>query len=258
MKHELLAQISLFTTAPTDQPEVVSEGFEQRRRLLWLPLAAAVAFGLPAEAATAPPVPATAELNWEEFLKQCLPVAKELHQDTSGRGQDAYLYWIAALVTRLNLKTLPTAKLGAFPGLTPPVEFGIGYKGVPFFMVEWKLAPGAILPPHCHPNASVCTVCLEGETRIRNFEVTGNAPEFSSTQEFQVRETHHEILTPGRINTLSALRDNIHTFTAGKSGARGVDISTYHGPDVGFSFLDIQSKPLEAEARIFAARWKKQ
>ncbi len=96
---------------------------------------------------------------------------------------------------------------------------------------EWWPEPGAFLPPHCHPNASVCTLGLEGEARIRNFEIVGDAPDFSSKQSFQVRETHNEIIAPGRLNTLSAFRDNIHTFQAGKQGARGLDISTYHGLD---------------------------
>ena len=38
----------------------------------------------------------------------------------------------------------------------------------------------------------------------------------------------------------------------------GIDISTYHGPDVGFSFLDIATTPKETERRIFEAAWKGQ
>jgi hypothetical protein len=35
-----------------------------------------------------------------------------------------------------------------------------------------------------------------------------------------------------------------------------VDISTYHGPDVGISFLDISAKAKDAENRVFEAVWK--
>jgi hypothetical protein len=52
------------------------------------------------------------------------------------------------------------------------------------------------------------------------------------------------------------MRDNIHTFQAGRNGARGIDISTYHGPDVGFSFLDIAATSKEPERRLFEAAWK--
>ena len=65
-------------------------------------------------------------------------------------------------------------------------------------------------------------------------------------------------MAQGRINTLSSMRDNIHTFQAGKIGARGIDISTYHGPDVGFSFLEIAGKPKEPEGHMFEAVWKGQ
>lgn len=241
-----------------------------RRRLLWLSaLTAAGIFGRPPRisARSAPKIDfnltgaganlSVNDLSWDDFLKQCLPVAEELHRDSSKSGQEAYLYWLASMVARLRLKELPRARLGRFGTLDPPVNFGVSFRGKPFFIVEWSLEPGAVLPPHCHPNASVCTLGIEGEARIRNFEIVGDAPDFSSKQTFEVRETHNEIIAPGRLNTLSALRDNIHTFQAGKQGARGIDISAYHGPDVGFSFLDVGDKARDAERRIFEAAWKK-
>jgi hypothetical protein len=161
------------------------------------------------------------------------------------------------MASRLQLTTIPQAEVGRFEKLDPAVYFGPSHRGQPFFIIEWRMEPGAILPPHCHPNASVCTLGIEGEARVRNFEVVGRAPEFSSRQSFRVRETHNEIITPGRINTLSAARDNIHTFQAGKTGARGMDITSYHGPDVGFSFLEVESKPADVEQRMFEAAWKK-
>ena len=85
----------------------------------------------------------------------------------------------------------------------------------------------------------------------------GKTPDFSSNREFSIQETHNEILTPGRINTLSAKRDNIHTFQVGINGAKGIDITTYHGKDTGFSFLDVRKKPSDAENRIYKATWKK-
>ena len=259
------------TTDP-DQAEKrpVSDAAITRRRLLWLSaLTAAGIFGrapqIAARSATYIDFNKTIanknqnaiNLGWDEFLKQCVPIAEELHRDSSKSGQEAYLYWLASMIARLRLKELPRAKLGRFGTLDPPVNFGRSFRGKPFFIVEWWLEPGAILPPHCHPNASVCTLGIEGEARIRNFEIVGDAPDFSSKQTFQVRETHNEIIAPGRLNTLSALRDNIHTFQAGKQGARGIDISTYHGPDVGFSFLDISDKARDAERRVFEAAWKK-
>jgi hypothetical protein len=266
-------------TSPMDKPATDSDQAEKgqvseapitRRRLLWLSaLTWAGIFGHPLQIAArttigSDPYKTTAseyqnaiDLGWDDFLKQCVPVAEELHRDSSKSGQEAYLFWLASMIVRLRLKDLPRARLGRYGTLDPPAHFGVSFRGKPFFIVEWRLEPGAILPPHCHPNASVCTLGIEGEARIRNFEIVADAPEFSSKQTFQVRETHNEIIAPGRLNTLSALRDNIHTFQAGKNGARGIDISTYHGPDVGFSFLDISDRARDAGQRIYEAAWKK-
>ncbi|MFM9904763.1 MAG: hypothetical protein ACKVQJ_09355 [Pyrinomonadaceae bacterium] len=158
---------------------------------------------------------------------------------------------------QLNLATVPEAKVGALEGLKPKVEFGVGFRGIPFFVVEWRMAPNAFLPPHCHPNASVCTVGIDGEAQIRNFEIVGDAPEFSSDKQFRVQETRQGLVSKGRIITLSAKRDNIHTFQAGKNGARGIDISTYHGPNIGFSYLNINKKAANEEKRVFDAHWTK-
>jgi hypothetical protein len=197
-------------------------------------------------------------LDWESFLKQCVPVAGELHKDSSAPGQEAYLHWLASMISRARPGDIPRAKVGRFGKLEPAVSFGVSYRGRPFFVVEWQLEPRAILPPHCHPNVSVCSVGLEGEAQIRNFEIIGQAPDFSSRKTFLVRQTHNEIVASGRTNTLSSTRDNIHTFQAGKAGARGIDISTYHGPDVGFSFLEIAAKPRDPEGGIYEATWKGQ
>jgi hypothetical protein len=195
-------------------------------------------------------------LDWDAFLKQCLPAATELHRDSSPEGQSAYLHWLASMITRVRPAAIPRAKLGRFGKLDPAVRFGVCHRGEPFIIVEWQLEPDAVLPPHCHPNASVCTFGIDGEARIRNFEIVGQAPEFKSNKPFLVRETHHELISAGRINTLSSWRDNIHTFHAGKRGARGIDISTFHGPNIGFSFLDLSNTPRDADTRVFEAIWK--
>ena len=254
-----------------DSMREAAPGFsETRRRMLWLPASIAASVMLKRtgkvfaeefsqeESMNSPVSGADRRLNWAAFLKQCAPVAEELHKDSSAAGQEAYLHWIASMIVRTRASEIPRAKVARFGKLEPAVSFGVGYRGKPFFIVEWQLEPGAYLPPHCHPNASVCTLGLEGEARIRNFEVVGQAPEFSSRKTFLVRETHNEVIAPGRINALSSLRDNIHTFQAGGNGARGIDISTYHGPDVGFSFLDIATTPSEIELRTFEAAWKGQ
>jgi hypothetical protein len=245
----------------------------RRRSLLWLPLLTASALilnhprSLCAQKAISEESPGTGksvkgldkpiDYSWEDFISQGVPELQKLYKNSSNTGQDAYLYSLAHWAAGLRLETIPRAKLFRFAELNPPVRFGVGYRGVPFIVVEWWLEPGAFLPPHNHPNYSVCTLGIEGEARIRNFQIVGSAPAFTSKDIFQVRETHNELMSAGRINSLAPGRDNIHTFQAGKAGARGIDFGTLYGEDIGFSFLNIEEKPRDAEARIYEATWRK-
>lgn len=236
--------------------EEVADGVsETRRQFFLIPAAAAALVLLDRPSMRAQNSTSTA---WDEFLKETLPKALKLHEDGTREGQEKYLRWLGFNASSLTVNDLPTAKLGKFKDLEPASYFGVGYRGKPFFIVEWRMEPNAYLPPHNHPNVSVCTIGLAGEARLRNFEPVGPLPDFSSTKAFKVRETHNEVLRSGRFNSLSAVRDNIHTFRAGKEGARGIDITTYHGENVGFSHLEIAEGTSDnTTERVFEAVWKK-
>ena len=233
----------------------------ERRAVLRLP----IAFIAAAFAAQATDVSARDDLSgaandglrWEEFLKEARSVAGQLFGDRSPSGQDAYLQRMAALAIRL--RGVPATRLFPYGGLEPKVEFAPSYKGTPFVVIQWRMHPRAVLPAHCHPGASVCTLGLEGEARLRNFEVEGPAPAFNSgsTATFLMRETHSQIITAGRLNTLSPLRDNIHYFEAGTDGARGIDITTPYAGDGSFSFVAFDpDRPKDPRRRVFEASWK--
>lgn len=191
-------------------------------------------------------------LAWDEFLKQSVPVAQQLIANPAF-SVDEYLYRIGSLATRL--KELPDSALGSYKTVEPRVWFGPSFRGTPFFIIQWRMEPCANLPPHNHPNASVCTLGFEGEVGLRNFEIVGEAPDYYSKKTFRVRETHSQTLARGRISTLSPARDNIHWFQVGKEGGRGIDIHTLHGKPGAFSFLEIGRTPADAEERIYEAAW---
>ena len=193
-----------------------------------------------------------AGLAWDDFLKQSVPIAQQMIADPAF-SVDEYLYRIGSLATRL--KEIPDSPLGSYKTVEPRVWFGPSFRGSPFFIIQWRMEPGAVLPPHNHPNASVCTLGFEGEVRLRNFEIIGEAPDYASKKTFRVRETRNEMMSHGRINTLSPLRDNIHCFQVGSEGARGIDINTLHGKTNNFSFLDISKTPADSEKRTFEAAW---
>ena len=194
-------------------------------------------------------------LAWDEFLKRSVPMAQQLIADPA-LSVDEYLYRIGSLATRL--KEIPNSALGSYKTVEPRVWFGPSFRGSPFFIIQWRMEPGALLPPHNHPNASVCTLGFEGEVRLRNFEIMEEAPDYASKKTFRVRETRSETLTAGRINTLSPMRDNIHCFKVGKEGSRGLDINTLHGKINNFSFLDMSEQPIDSDKRIFEAVWNPQ
>ena len=194
----------------------------------------------------------TADLAWDDFIKAAVPVAQQLIAEADF-SVDEYLYRIGSLATRL--KEIPDSPLGPYTSVDRRVWFGPSFRGSPFFIIQWRMEPGAFLPPHNHPNASVCTVGFAGEVRLRNFEIVGEPPAYDSKETFRVRETRDETMKRGRINTLNPVRENIHCFRVGKEGARGLDINTLHGRTNEFSFLDMSEKPVDSENRIYEATW---
>ena len=182
------------------------------------------------------------------------PVAKanELFGDRSQAGQDAYLYSLGAIASRLG--ELPELTTRDFGGLDPAYELSLIFRDAssPFIVLYWKMEPGAVLPAHCHPGANVCTLVTKGRTMIRNFDTVAGSPRCweSTDEEFDVIETKREVLLPGAVNTVSELRNNIHRFEAGPEGAEGIDITAgYDDKAKPFSFMAIANEHNRARRR---------
>ena len=263
MKKASAAMNLNLSAAPAKEVEIFP-GVTERRHFLRDSLATAAAVfalaAMPKSVLAQEPAKVTnavgpGKLAWDEFLKQAAPMAQQLIADP-GFTFDEYLFRIGSLATRL--KEIPDSKLGPYTSVDPRVWFGPSFRGSPFLIIQWRMEPGAFLPPHNHPNASVCTLGFEGEIQLRNFEIIGEAPELTSKKTFRIRETRSERMTPGRISTLSPVRDNIHCFQAGKMGSRGIDINTEHPKNTWFSFLDVNNKPLDAEQKIYEVTWNPQ
>lgn len=195
-------------------------------------------------------------LTWEQFLDEAPLELEELARGTMPREHDAYLYALASLAARVE--SVPRGELSPFGGLDPEVLFALLHRGRPFFVVAWRLAPNAVLPAHCHPGSSVCTLALEGECELRHYEAQPGAPAHDSKSQrpFQLRETRRQVLRPGSLSTLAPQRDNLHLFRGGETGARGIDISTLHGGDGSFSFAAFDAdRPVDAARGLYQARW---
>ena len=186
-----------------------------------------------------------------EELGDLLPLAEPAEQD-------AYVHRLAARA--MQTAGFPVPPMGPMGrsgvqirplGRTEPPTDAV--HGVA--LVGYRLAPGALLEPHNHPNYSVATVVLDGEAHVTHYEPDAAAPPLASTEPFLVRKTAQRLLRPRQATTLTPSRDNIHTFRAGPGGARFVDLFSLHGRDVGFSYLAIEPAPAAPGGDTFRAQW---
>jgi hypothetical protein len=199
-------------------------------------------------------------ISWDEFIELAVAAASPLADDRSQEGQDTYLYGVGAIASRLG--ELPEVTPRDFGGLTPAYELQLIFRDAssPFIVLYWRLAPAAVFPAHCHPDASVCTLCTHGETVIRNYDTAEGSPHCweETDDEFGVTETRTDLMRPGLINTVSSFRNNIHRFEAGPNGAEGIDITTGYndGKQKSFSYLALDT-PTRGEAGLntYRGRW---
>lgn len=220
-----------------------------RRTVLWIagcaPTAVTRLFGL------GEPLPATSLAAWANFVRPRDDLVL-LAREPDAPGIDAYLYTLAAMAVRIA--AVPEAKLFPLKPRVPKVSLAPIHRGKPFFVIEWQMEPFAVFPPHNHPGYSVCTLGLEGEARLQHFEPGPDTPPMASRVPFHIRLTRELVLGPRSVSTLAPGRDNVHTFTAGKKGARGIDITTLHAhDDTGFSYIDIVRASRDGDS--FEAVW---
>jgi hypothetical protein len=198
-------------------------------------------------------------ISWDQFIDEAVPAGQKLADDRSQAGQDAYLYALGSLAARLG--ELPEAETRDFGDLTPAYELNMIFResDSPFFILFWKMEPGAIFPAHCHPGANVCTLCTNGRAIIRNFDTADGAPKcWEDTEDrFGVVETKSEILRPGVVNTVTEFRNNIHRFEAGPEGVAGIDITTgYDDKPKPFSFLKLDDRKSGPYGEIdYSGQW---
>ncbi|MCA9691071.1 MAG: hypothetical protein KC636_15810 [Myxococcales bacterium] len=174
-------------------------------------------------------------------------------------AEDAFVLELCAALTQIAPDALPprTREGYAADGLTSGPVFGDAV----FQVIEFQLAPGAIIRAHNHVGYAFVSLGVRGRVMVRHYEVEGEAPAPGADLErsFHVREVASAMLTPGRTSTLTRGRANIHWFQAGPEGATFYDFGV-HFPEPGpgptsFSVLEIAEAPTDARLRIHEARW---
>jgi hypothetical protein len=247
--------------ASADSPEASGEGLRvERRALLWLPLALAgerLLAGAPlaAQGASAPPLAGAsfAPLTLDELGLRWQALAREL-LELPAEHDESYAAQLAGLVARLPPSALPVRKdLNRSPGLAA----GLAWSLAPCAIIEFRMDPGAVLRLHNHPPQVVLTLCAEGEVAYRHLELEGQAPPCTEVGGlFLARETRAGFLRPGQSTSLTRARDGIHGFTAGKQGARIVDLLVATTPDTStFSYIDLSPEAVDPERRVFEGTW---
>jgi len=242
-------------------PAVESDvsGYSEQRRALLIgaPVALALVLSSPSRLVAAMQQ-LTSDVDLQRFLAESLDRVLQLKSDVSAGGQDEYVSYLERAVTAIDDVSKDPLSTKSWKGFDPGVFLGISGRNRAFFIVQWRLAPGAFLPPHCHPKTSVCTLSLEGASTLRHFEVDPDAPSYRYDREteFLIRETRRLRLTAGMTSTLTEHRDNIHLFEAGPNGARGIDVTTDYGGDGTFSFLEFdRHKSEDSAGLVYRARW---
>ena len=193
------------------------------------------------------------EDSFSELTRACDALAADL-LEKKALTPDEYLLKLAGLGAALDPRDVPKGKLGRFSTFDPPIELGPIHRALPIMIIQWRFAPGAVLPPHNHTPGHVLSVCVEGECRVRHFDALG-APPLDSGETFRVRETENRVLRAGRSTSLTPERDNIHTFEAGPEGASGFDLNTFLPGEGDWSMLELDDRPLKGYERVFEAKW---
>jgi hypothetical protein len=227
------------------EPGVIVE----RRSLLASLGALALTAGLGTRARSEEAMPAL--LTYDDFLRAANPLAKRLVADTTLAGQDTYLHSIAALAVRLAGVPVPELR-DSGQGAGPGTFIGANPGGESFTVLHWKMAPGSEIRRHAHTYGNVVTIALEGEVRVENFEMVGPR-DFTAPGTFKVRRTVDQWLTAGGANLVSLERNYIHGSRAGRSGARGLDITTRLREKRPTPYLDIGGRAPDADGLLEAA-----
>lgn len=178
-------------------------------------------------------------LRYDAFLREVVPIARGLVADKSRRGQDRYLLTLASYAARLVNVPVPEMK-DSGQGAGPGTFIGANASVDLFTVLHWRMEPHTEIRTHAHTYGNVVTLCLEVEAEVRNYEVLGTR-DYTTSATFKVRRTRSQWLTTGATNLVNLERDYIHGFRTGKSGARGLDITTRILPKARTPYLIIDA-----------------
>lgn len=222
----------------------------ERRKLLWASLGTLAAFTMTPWNAVAGRRVGKAQqaISWDVLVQRAVTLAEGVTQGQNP-NEEAYLVELSRLMERAG--EIPRASFD----LAAPVATYETLRRLPLLIVQFRLAPGAVIPYHDHRDYIGALTVAEGELRIRSFDIVRDHPHWVRDQPFRIRETQNAVLTRGCHSTLSGLRNNIHDLRAGPKGARLIDVYTLRRSTAHSVYLNVAERPKESASRIFDARW---
>ena len=249
-----------------ERPRIaVADGVVMERRSLLRFSAATVAAGLAACAFTPGREPAsTAELDAAraeprgdgtldiaEFMERMSPRARRFIA-SGGQREEAYLMGVGELMARLQ-----TPKQAQAMNATRAHVEARRVAGEPldFVVVMYALDSGKGFRHHDHRDYNGVILGVEGETRVRNFDIVGDDPVPPQGEVFQIRQTRDDLILPDRFSTLGTSRDNVHDVIAGPEGATVLDVFTFMVDGAKSYDMEVAQEPRDAERKIFDATW---
>ena len=177
------------------------------------------------------------------------PLARE-QLSTNGTREEAYLMAVGQLLARLRTPTIPELR-GAMGGYMQEH----GEAGLEFYVTMFDLEAGKGFSHHDHRDYNGVILGVDGEVRIRNYDIVGDELVPPAGATFQIRQTRDDLILPGRFSSLGRARENVHDVTAGAQGGRVLDAFTFYRPDGQSYFMDVDETPRDAERGIFDAAW---
>jgi hypothetical protein len=225
----------------------MSTALPTRRIALGIPLPAVLPRRLPS-------VVACRRIAIEEFTSDCGERVAARERDASAEAESLLLE-LAELGSRLDEASAPRLQLRAFGGLDPQVAFSPLHRSAGFVVFQWKRDPHARLPTHSHTPVDVLSLCLTGECWVEHYEIVGTAPATGAEGEYSRRETHAQLLRPGRASSLTPARDAIHAFQAGPRGALRIDVNIPRPAGGDWSMIEHSPEGEDDFARLHRARW---
>jgi hypothetical protein len=235
----------------------------QRRQFVGSLLAAGAAVAASgARSADTPPAPAWIPGDYSSF-DQWLTAARAgaLQYLAAPHGREAqrfmrYLLLWAAAMPKPALASPPWQPV---TGAREPLEFAMLAPGRPFVVSAFRMAPGCLLPAHCHPSGGGVTICMEGALDIQHFDLAEGAAPYSETgSRVAVRLESVTHLSTDRYTVFTPERSNLHQLRAGPAGAVGIDIAVQWKGNGEFSYLKFQRdtlpNPVEV-GRIWKGTW---